>query len=766
MSTVSLAKPPPSETTVTPISESRKPRFEKGARASRPHSYDAGKMPTPAYMATSENASAPKPRFFLDVHEEDGYLRIAGRHFRLLFGKHSGGIERLEMFNGLSWHSVLADGKAPGLNLTVPVVETRVTHKTNEQLRLTVTQQDDDWRVETNYEIYARGYVVATFRMSTRKDGARAQSLTVGVGIKESIFSRPHRIINEAPTPEMRQIVRGFSVNFTTDDRPVTNSLDFLLESVALNANGKPPLRYVENKGTSRELGWKLTTGWPYPFPEGYVYENRWCLSFTALDQSPSPIRGQRIYQWFGNTADNFAVPTEEELLEMAEYGCSILVFHMPVLTGIDFQEVRDPEGMLHCVQRAHSLGMKVLFYVQPYLIHRFPSIPENLRDKRTECLNVWHAMNSSQVANYDPNFTEYDCDELNLRHPEAFQYIRDAALYCYKKYHFDGLYVDFAWPAQGLAVNPENNQPGLFNFYDYLKLLREWRTALGPEGLMIGHGGGFLVGSDMVEGFDACLTGEAQRVIIPDSLGVQYGPVPTLWIIQRNKRDIFRSPLTIENLIREGVTPQVGIAVCGKAIIATVDPGYFPELMALWQMWRAFPVEEATFYNYLSAPVLSIDNEEIVWSLYKTEEGEILLLIANAGGPRLNDSPSIGANITLDLEALGLPDTLRCWRMRGNTYDTFRITEMEAVRAGCLSIYEIDLHEFQGYILAPKNPPETLVKLQKHLAGRGERLKAQLPAKIKRLEKLDHQLDSFAKLPNAHTFFSYTEFMAGRVAE
>lgn len=724
-------------------------------------------MPQGSTVNSTKTTPSPSRKFSLEMEETPERLRVIGRHFRIGFDKQAGGIDHLELFNGRAWHSVLATRQVVGLNFDVPVTQVQVTSRGDTEIRFSVSQQDEDWNLETQYEFHARGYVIATFRMATRRDGARAQSLSVRVALdEETVFSRPHRIINESPTPEMRQVARGFSVNFSTDERPVTNSLDFLLESVVLNANGKPPIRYVTGNGQSREIGWKLTTGWPYPFPAGYGYENRWCLSFTAVDHSPNPVRGQRIYQWFGNAAEQYAVPSESELLEMAEYGCSLLIFHMPVFTQIDVQDARNPEEMRRCVEMAHSLGIRVLFYVQPYLISRKPSIPEQFLDQRTECLNVWHALNESQVVTYLPDFTEYDCDELNLRYPEAFRHIRDSALSCLRKYGMDGLYIDFAWPAQGLAVNPENNQPGLFNFYDYLRMLREWREALAPENIMIGHGGGFLVGSDMVEAFDACLTGEAQRVMTPDVLGAQYGGTPTLWIVQRNKRDIFRSPRTIENMIREGVTPHVGLGVCGKAIIATVDPGYFTELMALWQMWRAFPMAEATFYNHLSEPVLSLDNEEIAYSLYKTQRGEILLLIANCGGPRLDDSPSIGVNIALDMEALGLPRSLRCWRMKGNTYETFRITEMEPVQDGALSVYEIDHHEFQGYILAPDEPPKTLTQLQQHLSGRAERLKSLLPEKQKRLEKMDKQLDQFSKLPHAHVFFSYEQFMAGRVAE
>ncbi len=702
----------------------------------------------------------------LEVVEDVEYYSIVGRHFRVGFNKSSGGIDHLELFNGKTWHSILAANQTVGLNSDIPVIDVRMTVKDDSEIEIMVDQQDHDWKIRTIYEFHARGYVIGTFRIETRRDGAKGKSLAVSLGLDNTVFARPHRIVNESPSAEMRQVIRGFSVNFSTDNRPVTNSVDFLLESVVLNANGRTPIRFSTKEADHQELGWKLTTGWPYPFPIDYVYENRWCLSFTAVDSAPSPVRGQRIYQWFGNIAEKFSVPSESELLEMAEYGCSILIFHLPVFTQIDIQEAKDPEAMQRCVFMAHRLGIKVLLYAQPYLVRRNPEVAPQFLQQRTECLNVWNALLESQVVSYLPDFSENDCDELNLRHSEAFDHIRDSAVNCLKKYQMDGLYIDFAWPAQGLAVNPENNQPGLFNFYDYLRLLREWRKAVGPEGIMIGHGGGFLVGSDMVEAFDACLTGEAQRIMTPEALGVQYGTAPSLWIIQRNKRDIFRSPQTIENLIREGVSPHVGLGVCGKAIIATVDGGYFPELMALWQMWRAFPMEKARFYNYLSETVVSLDNTEIVYSLYTTDKGETLLLLANCGGPRLDDSPSIGVNVLLNLEALKLPNTLRCWRMKGNTYETFRIAEIDPIENGVLSIYEIDHHEFQGYIFSPDEPPETLIRLQKHFEGMPKRLSSLLEKKQSRLKKLDQQLDAFAKEPHAHVFFSYEKFMAGRVAE
>lgn len=695
-------------------------------------------------------------------------ILIRGQHYNILFDKNSGGIRQVELFDGINWNAILNEDTPVGLNENIPVKNLQILREEEHRIDIEIIQEDGEWRITTQYEIHARGYVFATFVMQALADAARAIPRKVAVSLDENtVFSRSFQIINADPTVDMRQYIRGISVNFTTDERPVTNSVDFLLESVVLGMNEKPPIRFIETKQGRRELGWHITCGWPYPYSKGYRYRNRWCLSFTSLNPSPNPVRGQRIYHWHGSQADDFACPSETELLEMSEYGCSILIMHLPMLTRVDTREFRHPGQMREMVKRAHALGIKVLVYATPYNYSRFPQIDENLLDKRTECLNVWHAHTSSQIVSYEPNFNRYDCDELNLRCEEAFQLIKNNTIDCHNRYGLDGLYIDFAWPAQGLAKDPAfPDSPGIFNFYDYLRLMREWREAIGPNRLMIGHGGGFLVGSDMIEGFDACLTGEAQKTTLPDSIGQQYGTAPTLWIVQRSKKDFFRSETTIENCIREGLTPHVGLVVGGKAIIANMDPAHFPACIALWQMWRAFPMDRARIYNYLTETVLTLDNEEISYSLFLTPEQHLLLIIANTGGPRLEDSPSIGVNIELDIQKLGLPATLRCWRMKGNTYETFRIAETDPIHDGKLSVYEIDHHEFIGYILSPDTPPDTLPTLQKHLEGRFDRLPHLLKEKQKRFLHTDRAMDQFAKLPHAHQFFSYQEFMQGRIVE
>ncbi len=706
----------------------------------------------------------------MNLSQTSEQLTINGRHFRLTIDRRLGEITDLSLLHQESWLPILPPGRAPGLNASLPASSIEVLCDSPDGIVLQVEQRDSDWAITTRYEIFPRGYIVGTFCMEALKDGVETPSRRVAMALDEAaVFSRQHKIVNENPGGHLRQAIRGTSVLFSADERPVTHCVDFLLEMVALDMTGKPLQRFSAAENNGREFGWRIMGDWAYPLPKGYRYQNRWCMTFTTLNHEPNPVRGQRIYHWFGNQAREFACPDENEMLEMAEYGCTILIMHLPALSQADTQEFRHPEAMHRTVCRAHELGMKVLVYTNPYLVRRLPEVDPLLRDKRTECLKVWSAAaNEHQIVSYDPDLTEYDADELNLRHPEAFSYVRDHTLELYRRYKLDGLYVDYAWPAQGIANNPEqNNAPGLFNFYDYQRLLREYRKAIGPDALMIGHGGGFLVASDMVEGFDACLTGEAQHETDPCTLGQPFGCAPTLWIVQRRKRDAFRSERTVENCIKEALTPHVGICVHGQSVIATTDPGYFPGMIALWQMWRAFPMHRAKLFHYLSRPeVVALDNPEVVYSLYITPENQLLLLLANKGGPLLEAAPAIGVTATLDIRALNIPSKMNGWRIKGDRYETIRITPTAAVHDGVIEVPELDHHEFIALILSPDAPPEELSALERHLEGRFERLAPLLEAKQKRMIELDLALERFASYPNAHKAITYEHFMKGRVTE
>jgi hypothetical protein len=696
------------------------------------------------------------------VHNDSSVVTVRGRHYEITFDVVSGKISKVKVFDGIKWNDILADGQTVGDNWTLPVVHFKVIDQTEEQMTFSVIRESKSWRLKTEYEVFKRGYIVCTFVAEAIVDRAESQGLTVGISLDERIFAGNYRIRNTDNDPDMRQSIRGVALDFSCDDRPVTNSVDFLLESVMRDMNNRACRRIFEECKSHRFMGWKLSTGWAYPFPKGFKYENRWCLSLTGFNNGPNKVRGQRIYHFYGWEPVS---PPDELLTEMAEYGCSILIMHTP-FHNLSGSRPIDKEGLRRVVEFAHKLGIKVLPYCTPYLIsHCDPSYKE-LDKYRTDTLNVWVNDANSQVSMFNPS-TRWDADELCLRCEKAYQYMLNSIKTCNKEFGFDGLYVDFCWPAQGLCNNPDHaHEPGLFNYYDFLRLIRDWRKIVGCDGIMIGHGGGFLVGNDVVEEFDACLTGEAQKELDPVTIGQQYGTAPTLWPIQRRKRDIFRSDWTIEQLIKQGMTPHCGLGAMGTATIATLDPAHHVQLIALWQMWRAFPVHCAKFYNYLTESVISLSNDEVFYSMCVTDEGHVLLILVNAGGPGLESVPGIGVEVRIDLKKLSLPDEMNSWRMMGNTYETFRIRQTEKIENGKITVPLLDLHEFVGIVLSPDQPPEELVKLVEHLNERGKRLAKIYESKQIRLAEFDKALEQWSKLPVAATKIRYDEFMRGRTAE
>ena len=696
--------------------------------------------------------------------ETDDLIQIKGRHYVFERERCKDLLTRVAVFDGKHWTDVTPPGQWVGPTWSLPVVTCALAEEGDDFARITARHESASWRLDAKYEIFPRGYMVCTFCIEALFDRAQAEPLLVGVPLAgKAVFAHNYRILNMDNDPASPRSVRALSVDFSTDERPVTNSISFLLESIIQNMNGRICYKAFDEQDEYRYLGWAIGMGGL--FPKGFRYENRWCLTVTGLDNGPNKVRGQRTYHWYGRWP---TYPSDDILIEMSEYGCSILALHMPIFVHISGSVPHDENELQRVITRAHQLGMKVIFYCQPYLISNKSLYHVGFANSRTECLRIWHSMSDTQIVFYEPD-DKYDCDEFCLRNPEVYRFIRDTVLDCYRRFGFDGLYVDWAWPPQGLCNSCNgNHKPGLFNFYDYLRILRDWRKAIGPDAIMIGHGGGFLVSSDFIEGFDARLTGEAQHELDPVTIGQQFGLAPTLWSMHRRKQDAFRSASTIENLIREEMTPHTGLGIMGTSIIATLDPGHNAPPLALWQMWRGFPVHRARFHNYLTEPMLRLDNDKVYYSLYVTEDQHVLLLLGNSDGQAPSGPPVTSVDVQLDTKTLGLPGKLNCWRrMKGNTYETFRIAETaQVINNARLSVSEMDPHEFIGFVLSPGKPPKELTDLMAHLEGRSERLGTILQAKLKRLAECDRPLDHFATLSIAANRMTYGDFMEKRVAE
>ena len=239
---------------------------------------------------------------------------------------------------------------------------------------------------------------------------------------------------------------------------------------------------------------------------------------------------------------------------------------------------------------------------------------------------------------------------------------------------------------------------------------------------------------------------------------------VPTLWTMHRRKEKEFRSKEAMSGLIREGVTPHIGLGIIGKSIKATLDPAHTPHYIALWQMWRAFPVSKSVFYNYLTENVVEIDNDEITYSMYITSEKQILLIVSNKGGPKAEKAFAVETNIKINIEKLSIPAVMKCWKLKGNTYETFRINDEEDIINGKIRISEIGINEFIGVVLSPDKATDELLALKKHLDTRFDRLPYIYKNKMNRLIKTDIMIEKFNK--SETIVLDEGEFMKDRVAE
>ena len=680
-------------------------------------------------------------------------LIIKKEKFELIFNKKTGCIQDLKLYDGKIMNSLFYENMAicslPGLKET----ETEIIEQNESAIKLKNVLLSLTHKLTAYFEIYSQGYVISTFTIETIRDNDIG-SFYVGIPLKEDpVFTNQYQIKHIDDT-DMRRYVRATSVLFSTDDRPITNSIDFILESVN---DGK---KVCIDNNDGKFVGWEIIDG--ALGKKGEIYTNRWCMHFSGIENKPSKVRGQRIYHWYGLYP---TLPDLKMLDEMAEYGCSILILHMPSFKWIEGSVPVDEDGLKVLMKNAHDLGIKMMFYIQPILVSiNSPKHPELLGLRNDNGKYCWHSMKDTQVVFYVPN-TNYDCDELCLRCDDAYDYIKNSVLDCYKKYGFDGLYVDFAWPSIAVCTDENHNhKPGLFNFYDYFRMMREFKEAIGLNGIMIGHGGSLLVSSDYAEGFDACLTGEGQKDMLPDVIGVQTGTAPTLWTMHRRKEKQFRSKDAMISIVREGLTPHIGLGILGKSIRASLDPAHTPHYIALWQMWRAFPVHEASFYNYLTTDTVDIDNDEVTYSMYLTPQKQVLLIISNGGGPKAEAAVSVEVNITINIETLNLPQNMSCWRLKGNTYETFRISKVDNIADGKIRIPEIAINEFMGIVLTPDDAPVELIRLEEHLKGRFNRMSTIYEDKLLRLKETDRMIEEFNKL-DVKTMDEY-EFMSGRTME
>jgi hypothetical protein len=698
----------------------------------------------------------------MNVSKNDCFLDITGDHFFVRFDGASGRIISAQVKDTMINRSVMPQGSCMGWQLlgASKALEPLTTRAEEDMILVETSWQAGDFTAREVYTITPAGCVICQTSLTCR-ERINVNNLRLGIPLdRKGFLADQFRMAGTQLDPKWEGSYRAMEVSVGTKTQPDTAAVNFLLEYPKKELLGVAPAKVFTDIGQAF-LGWEFS-GNGIAMEKGSVYTNRWAVTFSAFDNRANKVRSQRIYHWYGQHPH---YPDNEVLEEMQEYGCSIFVLH-EWSKYLDPYEPADAKQFARVVQKAHELGMKILFYLDPYLVSLNSPMHKPLENCRTGDRPVWLSKSEKcQVVFYRPNL-DCDCDEVCLRCKPAFDYLHDQVLKIYHEYKFDGLYVDFAWPAENYCNDTDHDhEAGMFGFFDYWRILRSWRKHIGDDAIMIAHGGGYLVASDMVEAFDACLTGEAQRELDSFTVCQRCGKAPTLWTMHRRKFDAFRSYHTVASFVREGVTPHVGVGVMGTSIVATMDPAHWREVLALWQIWRAFPVQEATFYNYLTAPAALLSNDQIAWSLYSVP-GKYALLVLAHGPVDPNKIVPVRCPVKFDCNLLKLSPDAKTLELRGSGYENFRINPFEPLNDGKILVGEVNPGEIVGIVIYNQEPPKETMQLIEHLKGRPERLAKLLPAKIARLQEFDRTIQAFAHEPTADTSFDFMADRQGKAAE
>jgi len=210
-----------------------------------------------------------------------------------------------------------------------------------------------------------------------------------------------------------------------------------------------------------------------------------------------------------------------------------------------------------------------------------------------------------------------------------------------YLKRNQDGIYMDFATPV-AFVSRDEYSPGGRIHFRAFDQAIRRLRTAVGPDGVLIGHAGSFFsaVGYTCM---DAYLGGEQEKGRLLENptthayfSGLAVAP-PSLWTAA------FPTYRTRNALPLMAATAQfpfvhLGAQVASSSLAHPRSPAVVTFARPLWRLWELFDGKtDIRVYTTAATPgALHPDSELTGASALIDRDGNVLLVAANfAAEPR-----------------------------------------------------------------------------------------------------------------------------------
>ena len=407
----------------------------------------------------------------------------------------------------------------------------------------------------------------------------------------------------------------------------------------------------TDDSGGSKRFSWHL--GGPVRVAPGFSYTNRCGLAFGHLRQNDNAV-GQGIAHWQEGNANLMTYPSDSAIQAMAECGVSICVLHLYWSQRGEYLPFDEPD-MRRWVQSCHQQDIKCLVYATP------------ADDAGTKGINR--------------------------------EWVADLGL--------DGIYFDF-----GSVHTMSMRKGGVIGRYDRefpaldtLRLTRHFREAVGPDGIIISHSGGYAPDAFFHLNLNAYLPGEAgpHAAMLNDFRAAAYHTGMGYAVVHPwCEYQAFQTQHGAATYCAVGGFPHI---LFGRG--THQDNNYHRSVyrsaefvLPYWQILSTLPMDrETTLFTAATAVAASTDQPAVHCCLYQRSPDQFLVTVANLG-------EACEPVLTLDERLLNLAGTYDVLRLGGPDLARLAVSDLGAWEGGQLGLGRLERDEYLGLLFTRGETP------------------------------------------------------------
>ncbi len=516
------------------------------------------------------------------------------------------------------------------------------------------------------FTVFGEGAVFCDFEVRAPEDAAEVTLDGIEVGMTLATDDLAHLrwhwkhtwrgeqdLTREATLEDPRYLrVLGTTVG---RERPYTNQIEMCLEErkpLAGDSDSGMTCQVSDDTGGNKRFSWLI--GGPVTAGPGFTYSNRFGLALGHLRQNDNAI-GQRIAHWQEGNANLMTYPSDSAIEAMAECGVTINVLHLYWYAWPAYN-VFDEADMRRWIATCHERGIKCIVYATP-----------------TDKAGI-SGINPEWVQGLDLDGIYFDFGATHVLSERKYDMGRDFSR---------------AFPAMATV-----------------ELTRHFREAVGPEGIIISHSGGYAPDAFFHLNLNAYLPGEAgvQGALLTDPRGAAYHSGMAYAVVHPwCEYEPFQTRHGAAAYCAMGGFPHI---LFGRG--THQDNNYHRSVyraakfaLPYWQMLSVIPMDrETTLYTAATSRAAWTDQEPVRCCVYLRSPDLALVTASNLG-------EACEPTLSLDAGLLGLSGSYRVIRLAGPDIEHFAATEVGQWSGGEIPLGRMATDDYMGLLLVRGETPE-----------------------------------------------------------